>query len=115
MSEEKTFAVTHTWKHIAFKNPGKFTETYGFSGAQGAVNLEGILLRPEGRPSPTLLIFMHPASTLHLLPLPNRLAARGGHGLWAGSRDQRQDTALIGGNLINDHGADIRAARQDRG
>jgi hypothetical protein len=115
MSEEKTFAVTHTWKHIAFKNPGKFTETYGFSGAQGAVNLEGILLRPEGRPSPTLLIFMHPASTLHLLPLPNRLAARGCHVLCAGSRYQRNDTALIVENVIMDLGAYIRAAREDWG
>ena len=39
------------------------------------MNLEGIRIRPVGRPSNTLLLFMHPASTLQLLPVP-RAAAR---------------------------------------
>ena len=39
--------VERIWKHIAFRNPASFTETYGFSGSQGMVNLEGVLLRPR--------------------------------------------------------------------
>lgn len=102
------------WKHVTFANPGRFTETYGFSGSQGQVNLEGVLLRPEGN-SRTLLLFMHPASTLQLLPLPRRLAALGHHVLCGGSRYQRNDTALVMENVLLDMGAYIRAAREDWG
>ena len=112
MTEAK---VERIWKHIAFRNPASFTETYGFSGSQGMVNLEGVLLRPEGVPSRTLMIFMHPASTLQLLPLPNRLAERGCHVLCAGSRYQRNDTALIMENVLIDLGAYIRAAKEEWG
>lgn len=104
--------VERQWKHIAFRNPAAFTETYGFSGSQGLVNLEGVLLRPAGRESDTLLVFMHPASTLQLLPLPNRLASLGCHVLAAGSRYQRNDTALIMENVLVDLGAYIRTAKE---
>jgi pimeloyl-ACP methyl ester carboxylesterase len=107
--------VERVWKHIAFRNPASFTETYGFAGSQGLVNLEGVLLRPERVPSRTLLVFMHPASTLQLLPLPNRLAELGCHVLCAGSRYQRNDTALIMENVLIDLGAYIRAAKEDWG
>ncbi len=113
MSEGHT--VERLWKHIAFRNQGSFTETYGFSGSQGMVNLEGVLLRPEGVPSRTLMIFMHPASTLQLLPLPNRLARLGCHVLAAGSRYQRNDTALIMENVLIDLGAYIREAKEKWG
>ncbi|MCL4188003.1 MAG: alpha/beta hydrolase [Rhodobacteraceae bacterium] len=115
MTETPTYPVIRSWKHIAFRNPAAFTETYGFSGSQGAVNLEGVLLHPEGHASRTLLVFMHPASTLQLLPLPNRLAAMGCHVLAAGSRYQRNDTALIMENVLVDLGAYIRAARDEWG
>ncbi|QYK40336.1 MAG: alpha/beta fold hydrolase [Paracoccaceae bacterium] len=107
--------LQHDWKHIAFSATRSYTETYGFTGSQGLTHLEGILIRPKGRPSRTLLIFMHPASTLQLLPLPRALAERGFHVLCAGSRYQRNDTALIMENVLLDLGAYIRAARQDWG
>ena len=72
--ERRMLPIHGEWKHVSFENPGRFTETYGFSGSQGKVNLEGVLLRPESS-SRTLLLFMHPSSTLQLLPLPRRLAA----------------------------------------
>ncbi|MRX50548.1 alpha/beta hydrolase [Paracoccus sp. S-4012] len=115
MTEAQEYPVERLWKHIAFRNPAAFTETYGFSGSQGMVNLEGVLIRPQGHESKTLLIFMHPASTLQLLPLPNRLAALGCHVLAAGSRYQRNDTALIMENVLVDLGAYIRAAKEDWG
>ena len=57
----RTHEVVAEWKHVVFRNPARFTETYGFSGSQGLVNLEGVLLKPSGGPSSTLLVFMHPA------------------------------------------------------
>ena len=63
-------------------------------------------------PSRTLLI-MHPASTLQLLPRPNRLAEIGCQVLAAGSRYQRKETALIMENVLIDLGAYIRAAKEE--
>lgn len=107
--------LTYDWKHLAFAANRAFTETYGFAGSQGLTHLEGILIRPQDRPSKTLLIFMHPASTLQLLPLPRAMAGQGFHVLCAGSRYQRNDTALIMENVLLDLGAYIRAAREDWG
>ena len=60
-----------------------------FTSNQGAVSLEGIRFRPQGHPSDTLMVFMHPASTLQLLPVPRAMAATGAHVPCAGSRYQR--------------------------
>ncbi|MCC4244304.1 alpha/beta hydrolase family protein [Stappia indica] len=103
------------WKHIAFTAKQAFTETYGFNGSQGMTHLEGVVIRPVDRPSRTLLIFMHPSSTLQLLPLPRAMAELGFHVLCAGSRYQRNDTALIMENVLLDLGAYIRAAKEDWG
>lgn len=113
--ETREHPVVSEWKHVAFSGAGRFTETYGFSGSQGLVNLEGILHRSADRPSRTLILFMHPASTLQLLPLPRRLAQLGVHVLCGGSRYQRNDTALIMENVVLDMGAYIRAAKEDWG
>lgn len=99
------------WVHIAFQEQAAFTETYGFSGSQGAINLEGVRIRPRGRPSDTLLIFMHPASTLQLLPVPREAAKLGAHILCAGSRYSRNDTAAILEKVLLDLGAYIRHAK----
>jgi len=105
-------ATLHTeWVHLQYTERSAFTETYGFSGSQAMVNLEGILFRPQGRPSKTLLVFMHPASTLQLLPLPRALAESGAHVLCAGSRYARNDTALIMEKVLLDLGAYVRHAR----
>jgi dienelactone hydrolase len=104
--------VQSEWVHLQYEEKAAFTETYGFSGNQGAVNLEGIRFRPaDGTPSDTLLVFMHPASTLQLLPVPRAMAATGAHVLCAGSRYQRNDTALIMEKVLLDLGAYIRHAK----
>jgi pimeloyl-ACP methyl ester carboxylesterase len=107
--------VEHKWVHLAYNESQVFTETYGFSGNQGAINLEGLLLRPRGRPSRTLLLFMHPASTLQLLPVPRAAAAAGAHVLCAGSRYARNDTAGILEKVVLDLGAYIRWAKVEQG
>ena len=104
---------TFEWTHIHYHEKSAFTETYGFAGSQGAINLEGIRMRPaDGRSSETLMLFMHPASTLQLLPVPRAAAARGAHVLCAGSRYQRNDTALIMEKVLLDLGAWIRHAKE---
>lgn len=103
--------IQFDWVHLHYNEQQSFTETYGFAGNQGAVNLEGILIRPKDTSSETLQIYMHPASTLQLLPVPREAAERGAHVLCAGSRYARNDTACILENVLLDLGAYIRHAK----
>jgi len=103
--------ITFEWVHIAHEEKLAFTETYGFSGSQGLINLEGVLIKPIDRPSHTLLVFMHPSSTLQLLPVPQAAARLGAHVLCAGSRYARNDTAGILEKVLLDLGAYIRHAK----
>ena len=107
-----TFEVSTEWVHLQYKEVASFAESYGFSGNQGAVNLEGILMRPQGKVSRTLMVFMHPSATLQLLPLPRAMAASGAHVLCAGSRYPKNDSALIMEKVAIDLGAYIRHAKQ---
>lgn len=104
--------VETTWIHIQYQETAAFVETYGFAGNQGAVNLEGILMRPKGRPSPTLMIFMHPTSTLQLLPVPRAAVRLGAHVLCAASRYAKNDAALIMEKVLLDLGAYVRHAKE---
>lgn len=99
------------WIHIAYNETSSFVETYGFAGNQGAVNLEGLLIRPQGLESDTLIVMMHPASTLQLLPVPRAAALQGAHVLCAASRYARNDTAAILEKILLDLGAYIRHAK----
>ncbi|WP_109807255.1 alpha/beta fold hydrolase [Sphingosinithalassobacter portus] len=86
---------TRTPLIVSFKDNPKFTETYGFAGNSGHVNLEGQLMRSPDSTSKTVYVFMHPTSVLHLLPMPTALADAGLDVLCAASRYPRNDTALI--------------------
>ncbi|MEX0407478.1 alpha/beta hydrolase [Aquibium sp. LZ166] len=107
-----THEIEFTWLHLQYEEKSSFVETYGFAGNQGAVNLEGILMRPKGVPSSTLLIFMHPTSTLQLLPVPRAAAGHGAHVLCAASRYAKNDAALIMEKVLLDLGAYVRHARE---
>jgi pimeloyl-ACP methyl ester carboxylesterase len=104
--------IEYSWLHVQYKETSAFVETYGFAGNQGAVNLEGILMRPKGRPSSTLLIFMHPTSTLQLLPVPRAAVEHGAHVLCAASRYAKNDAALIMEKVLLDLGAYVRHAKE---
>ena len=106
------FSLAPEWVHVQYKEAAKFTEVYGFAGTQGAVNCEGVRFLPEGRPSKTLAVFMHPSSTLQLLPMPQALARAGVHVLCAGSRFAKNDTPLIMEKVLLDLGAYIRRAKE---
>ncbi len=96
---------------VAFEEKAAFTETYGFAGSQGKVFLEGQRIVPEGHDSETVLLFMHPASTLNLMPLPLALAKSGHHILCCASRYAKNDTALIMEKVAADLGAYVAHAR----
>lgn len=96
---------------VSFQETAAFTETYGFTGSQGAVFLEGQRIVPCDCPSDTVFVFMHPASTLNLMPLPVAMAEAGHHVLSCGSRYAKNDTALIMEKVAADMGAYIRHAR----
>lgn len=99
---------------ISFLEESAMVETYGFSGSQGTINLEGQLLRPRTL-SKTVYLFMHPSSTLNLLPTPTGLADRGYHVMCCGSRFAKNDSALIMEKVAADLGAYIRHAREQLG
>jgi pimeloyl-ACP methyl ester carboxylesterase len=100
---------------VSFPDRSQFTETYGFAGTSGTVNLEGQLFRPRDRASKTVFVFMHPSSTLQLLPMPAALADAGMHTLCAASRYPKNDSALIMEKVIIDLGAWVRHAREQLG
>lgn len=106
------FELAPEWVHVQHKEAAKFTEVYGFAGTQGVVNCEGVRFVPKGKPSKTLAVFMHPSSTLQLLPMPQALARAGAHVLCAGSRFAKNDTPLIMEKVLLDLGAYIRRARE---
>ena len=107
--------VAAEWVHLQYAEQSAFREVYGFASAHGMINLEGIRYVPRGRPSKTLFVYMHPASTLQLLPVPKAMAARGAHVLCAGSRYARNDTALIMEKVVLDFGAYVRHAKESLG
>lgn len=106
------FDVVPEWVHVQYAETAQFTEVYGFAGLQGTVNLEGVRLTPKGKPGKTLIIMMHPATSLQLLPVPRALAAAGLHVLCAGNRYLRNDTPLIMEKVALDLGAYLRHARE---
>ncbi|AZG07659.1 alpha/beta hydrolase [Pigmentiphaga sp. H8] len=109
----------HTFDRIPvilqFREPVEMVETYGFNGSQGYTVLEGQRLVPRNVPSKVVFLFMHPASTLQLLPMPVALAESGMHVLCAGSRYAKNDSALIMEKVAADLGAYMRYAREELG
>ncbi|MDO8904468.1 alpha/beta hydrolase [Hydrogenophaga sp.] len=105
-------ALLHQWVHIQYQENSAFTETYGFSGSQGAVNLEGLLISTPAASRDVVFLMMHPSSTLQLLPLPPALAAAGYPVLCMGTRYAKNDTALIMEKVVLDVGASVRHARE---
>ena len=100
---------------LRFPETSKIVETYGFTGSQGMTVLEGQLLRPRDRPSRTLYLFMHPSTTLQVLPMPASLANEGLHVLCAASRYPKNDSALIMEKVAIDMGAWVRWAKDEGG
>ncbi len=99
---------------VRFSEQSRMAETYGFAGTQGDVYLEGQRFVPA-QPSDTVFVFMHPSSTLHLLPMPIALADAGLHVICAASRYPKNDSALIMEKVAYDLGMWVRHAREAMG
>jgi pimeloyl-ACP methyl ester carboxylesterase len=110
-----SFEIAPEWVHVQYAETAQFTEVYGFAGSQGAVNLEGVRFMPKNRPSKTLAVYMHPSSTLQLLPMPQAMAKAGVHVLCAGSRFAKNDTPLVMEKVVLDLGAYVRHAKEKWG
>ncbi|MBX6319987.1 alpha/beta fold hydrolase [Pigmentiphaga sp.] len=100
---------------LQFRETVEMVETYGFNGSQGYTVLEGQRLVPKNAPSKVVFLFMHPATTLQLLPMPVALAEAGLHVLCGGSRYAKNDSALIMEKVAADMGAYVRYAREELG
>ncbi|HEX7076714.1 MAG TPA: alpha/beta hydrolase [Hyphomicrobiaceae bacterium] len=98
---------------LQHRDDSAYTETYGFTGNQGMVTLEGQLLKPPVRTSNTLFVFQHPTSTLHLLPMPIALAEAGFDVLCGASRYAKNDSSLIMEKVVLDLGSWIKLAREE--
>lgn len=109
MSERASVATE--WVHLHYPEKAAFREVYGFASAHDTINLEGIRYRPRDGRERTLLVYMHPASTLQLLPVPRAIAERGVDVLCAASRYARNDSALIMEKVLLDLGAWMQHAR----
>lgn len=100
------------WVPLEYAEQRTFNETYGFGGSQGRVHVEALLMRPRNRPSKTLFFFMHPATSMDVLPVPRSLVALGCHVLCARNRYYRNDAVLIFEKVLLDFGAWMRHARE---
>ena len=112
---KNAYEIAGEWVHVQYAERAQFTDVYGFAGTQGMVNCEGVRYLPKGKPSKTLAVYMHPSSTLQLLPMPAAMARAGVHVLCAGSRFAKNDTPLIMEKVVLDLGAYMRHAREKWG
>lgn len=98
---------------ITWKEKSPFKETYG--GEIGVTTLKSHILRPVGKPSKTVIVFMHPVGGGEYLPMINSLAKAGNHVIYCQSRYPGNDSALIMEKVALDLGACIRDAKERMG
>ncbi|MDB5669693.1 MAG: hypothetical protein JWO25_652 [Alphaproteobacteria bacterium] len=103
------------WIPLSYPEKRTFNETYGFGGSQGMVHVEAMLLRPKDRPSKTLFFFMHPQTSMDVLPVPRSLVRLGCHVMCARNRYFKNDSVLIFEKVLLDFGAWIRHAKEELG
>lgn len=98
---------------IGFTEKSEFKDTY--AGPMDFVALESHLLKPKGRDSDTVIVFMHPVGGGAYLPMVSALAKAGHHTIYCNSRYRGTDSALIMEKVAADLGACIRDAKERLG
>lgn len=98
---------------VGFMENATYSDVYGGGGA--VVGLDCHLVRPIGKPSNQLIVFMHPVGGGMYLPMVRALAAAGHHVLWANSRYRGADYALIMEKVACDLGEAIVDAKTRMG
>jgi dienelactone hydrolase len=112
MQAIRKFELAPEWVSVVYtEKTGPQQEVYGYAEAN-RIGVEGVRFLPKGRPSKTLVVYMHPAATFTRLPVPRALAQAGLHVLCAESRYTRNDTPLVMEKVISDYGAFVRHARE---
>jgi pimeloyl-ACP methyl ester carboxylesterase len=103
------------WFTQSYPEKRVFNETYGFGGSQGMIHVEAMLLRPRGVQSKTLFFFMHPQTSMDVLPVPRSLVAQGCHVMCARNRYFKNDSVLIFEKVLIDFGEWVRFAKEKLG
>ncbi|MBJ7331983.1 MAG: alpha/beta fold hydrolase [Solirubrobacteraceae bacterium] len=98
---------------IGYVEQAAFKDTYG--GVEGFVFLEAHRLIPDGVPSDTVLLFMHPIGGGAYLPMVTQLARAGNHVIYANSRYRGNDSALIMEKVVLDLAAAVKHAKETFG
>ena len=78
---------------VVYKDKSPFKDTY--AGEIDVVSLTCHLLKPQGRPSGTVVIWSHPIGGGFYLPMMAALAKAGVHVIYCDTRYRGVDTALI--------------------
>ncbi len=97
---------------IVFDEKAAFKDTY--AGEIGRIALAAHLIRPVGKPSGTVAVFMHPIGGCAYLPMMNTLAKAGIHMVWCDSRYRGTDSALIMEKVAIDLGNCIKELKSSR-
>ena len=111
-----TSAGYETERHpvlVVFDEGAPFKDTY--AGEIGRIALKAHLIKPVGKPSKTVAVFMHPIGGGSYLPLLNTLAKAGLHVMWCDSRYRGTDSALIMEKVVVDLGNCIKNLKERHG
>jgi pimeloyl-ACP methyl ester carboxylesterase len=98
---------------IVFDEKAPFKDTY--AGEIGRIALQAHLIKPVGKPSKTVTVFMHPIGGGAYLPMLNTLAKAGLHVMWCDSRYRGTDSALIMEKVVVDLGNCIKNLKERHG
>ena len=98
---------------IVFDEKAPFKDTY--AGEIGRIALQAHLIKPVGKPSKTITVFMHPIGGGAYLPMLNTLAKAGLHVIWCDSRYRGTDSALIMEKVVVDLGNCIKNLKERHG
>jgi len=102
---------------IVVKEEGSGGTVDKYGGIPNVFVLEGELLIPNASSGErkTVLVFMHPAATMNMLPMPVALARAGCHVMLCGSRYAGNDTCLIMEKCVKDLASYITYCRETLG
>ncbi len=113
MGTETEFKTERRPILIVFDEKASFKDTY--AGEIGRIALQAHLIKPAGKPSKTVTVFMHPIGGGAYLPMLNTLAKAGLHVVWCDSRYRGTDSALIMEKVVVDLGNCVKNLKERHG
>lgn len=105
-----SYTYTRSPHLVVYQDKSNFKDTY--AGEIDMVALQCHLLRPDDKPSDTLVIWSHPIGGGFYLPMMTALAKAGVHTLYCDTRYRGVDSALIMEKVVCDLGAVVRDAKE---